>query len=179
MPTALETVKESNKIAKIFFAFSKWAVLHRKTAHFVRQNDSFCATKRPILTRKMSHFESGKNVKKTQVSCFQRFKTSAKFACTRPPDFNFRTMALSEAQNALFVHFFQHPAAFHRMRLRVLRKPCRQRRGIDSSRLFARQNTINSKIVLLLRRLFVTLHQITKRKTCKRKLRTRSSSSGT
>jgi hypothetical protein len=54
----------------------------------------------------MSHFESPENVKKIQVTCFQRFKTSPYFAHTRPPDFNFRKMALTEAQIEIFVRSF-------------------------------------------------------------------------
>jgi hypothetical protein len=76
-------------------------------AHFARQNESFCATKWAILMCKMSRFESGKNVKKTQVLPFQAIRASSYFACTRPSDFYFRTMALTEGKNELFVSFFQ------------------------------------------------------------------------
>jgi hypothetical protein len=55
----------------------------------------------------MNHFGRQKNVKKTQDACFQHIITFSKFACTRPSDFYFKTMALSEAQNALFVSKIQ------------------------------------------------------------------------
>ena len=73
---------------------------------FARQNESFCSAKWAILECKMSHFESPENIKKIQVTCFQRFKTSPYFAHTRPPDFNFRKMALTEAQIEIFVRSF-------------------------------------------------------------------------
>jgi hypothetical protein len=75
-------------------------------AHFVRQNEPFCAAKKAIFKRKMSHFESSKNVKKIQVACCQLFKTLSYFARTRPSDFYFRTMALSEGKNEIFVRSF-------------------------------------------------------------------------
>ena len=75
-------------------------------AHFVRQNEPFCAAKKAIFKRKMSHFESPKNVKKIQVACCQLFKTLSYFAHTRPSDFYFRTMALSEGKNEIFVRSF-------------------------------------------------------------------------
>ena len=56
---------------------------------------------------KMSRFESGKNVKKTQVPPFQAIRASSYFARTRPSDFYFRTMALTEDFFALFVRIFQ------------------------------------------------------------------------
>ena len=165
------------KTKKKFSSFSKWLILHRKMGHSARQNDSFGKVKWAVLKCKMGHFASVKNVKKIQVLRFQYFIKLSKFAHTRPSDFNFRTMALSEAQIGLFVYFFQKLAAAPLVHTDTLRKRSMTCRSIDIGRLFTRQNTINSKIVLLLRRLFVTLHQITKSKTCKRKLRTRSNSS--
>jgi len=76
-------------------------------ARFARQNESFCPTKWPVLKRKMSRFESLFFVKKLQLACFQRFRKPSYFARTRPSDFNFETMALTEAKNEIFVSFFQ------------------------------------------------------------------------
>ena len=76
-------------------------------AHSARQNDSFCATKWPILKCKMSHFASHVFVKKLQVACFQCFRRLAYFARTRPSDFYFRMLPFSEAKIELFVSFFQ------------------------------------------------------------------------
>ena len=55
----------------------------------------------------MSHFESPKNVKKIQVLSYQAVRTLSKFARTRPSDFYFRMMALTEGQIALFVKLIQ------------------------------------------------------------------------
>lgn len=55
---------------------------------------------------KMAHSESLFFVKKTQVLCFQLFRTLSYFACTRPSDFNFRTMAFLKAEIKHFVRFF-------------------------------------------------------------------------
>ena len=76
-------------------------------ARFARQNESFCPTKWPVLKRKMSRFESLFFVKKLQLACFQCFRKPSYFARTRPSDFNFETMALTEAKNEIFVSFFQ------------------------------------------------------------------------
>ena len=76
-------------------------------AHFVRQNEPFCAAKKAIFKRKISHFESPKNVKKIQVACCQLFKTLSYFAHTRPSDFYFEMMAFTEGKNEVFVKLFQ------------------------------------------------------------------------
>ena len=55
----------------------------------------------------MSHFESLKNVKKIQELSYQAVRTLSYFACTRPSDFYFRMMALTEGQIALFVKLIQ------------------------------------------------------------------------
>ena len=56
----------------------------------------------------MSHFESRKNVKKRQVVRFQTVRTFSYFARTRPSDFYFEKMALTEGKNELFVLIFQN-----------------------------------------------------------------------
>ena len=75
-------------------------------AHFIVQNDSFRRTKRAVLESKMNRFGSVQSVKKLQVFSFQFLTTFARFACTSPSDFYFRTMAFSEAKNDTFVYFF-------------------------------------------------------------------------
>ena len=56
----------------------------------------------------MSHSESAKNVKKTQVVCSQRLTALSYFACTRPSDFYFRTMAFTDGFFGLFVNIIQN-----------------------------------------------------------------------
>jgi len=51
VPTALETVKESNKIAKITFRFFKMG-------RFTSQNGPFCSAKRFILRDETAHFDA-------------------------------------------------------------------------------------------------------------------------
>ena len=56
---------------------------------------------------KMGHFASSFFVKKTQELRFQIIRTFARFACTQPSVFYFEKKASTEAQNELFVLFFQ------------------------------------------------------------------------
>ena len=77
-------------------------------AHSALQNDSFCSTEWAISKCKMIHFEGPVFVKKIQGLSTQPFRRFAKFACTRPSDFYFEKMALSEAKNEHFVHFFHN-----------------------------------------------------------------------
>ena len=110
------------------------AILQRKTAHFAHQNDSFCLTKWAVLEFKMGHFERVENVKKTQGACRQHVRTSSYFACTRPSDFNFRTMALTEGKNGCFVRFFdsESVAGIHQTKMAA---PC-QRQPLNWFLLF-------------------------------------------
>ena len=61
--------KQTTCVFFTFFRLSKWLILHAKTAHFARQNESFCAAERAILRCKMSHFEK----RKEKSSGFGRF----------------------------------------------------------------------------------------------------------
>ena len=89
------------------FRFSKWLILHRKTARSAVQNDSFCQAEWAISACRMSHFESVENVKKTQVVYHQRFMTFSYFACTRPPDFYFGEPAVISYNKCYFVSIIQ------------------------------------------------------------------------
>ena len=55
----------------------------------------------------MSHFESPKNVKKTQVVCFQLFITFSYFARTRPSAFYFGKRAVISYNKCYFVSIIQ------------------------------------------------------------------------
>ena len=88
-------------------------------ARFAVQNDSFCRAEWAFFACKMSHFESPKNVKKTQVVCFQRLITFSYFACTRPSDFYFGKTAVISYNKCYFVNIIQHSS----QRQRQGRKP--------------------------------------------------------
>ena len=77
-------------------------------ARSAAQNDSFCRAKRAVFACRMSHFESPKNVKKTQVACSQRFRTFSYFARTRPSAFYFGKMACISYNKCYFVSIIQH-----------------------------------------------------------------------
>ena len=90
---------------------AKWAIrliLRRKTARFAAQNESFCRAKRAFFACRMSHFESPKNVKKTQVVFSQCFRTFSYFARTRPSAFYFGKMACISYNKCYFVSIIQH-----------------------------------------------------------------------
>ena len=99
--------KNRTKHEDFSFLFSKWLILHRKTARSAVQNDSFCQAEWAISACRMSHFESAENVKKTQVAFPQYFITVSKFACTRPSAFYFGEPALFSYNKCYFVSIIQ------------------------------------------------------------------------
>ena len=105
--------KNRTKHEYFSFLFSKWLILHRKTARSAVQNDSFCQAEWAISACRMSHFESSENVKKTQVVCHQRFMTFSYFACTRPPVFYFGEPAVISYNKCYFVSIIQRFPIHH------------------------------------------------------------------
>ena len=85
-------------------------------ARSAAQNDSFCRAKWAVFACKMSHFESPKNVKKTQVVCSQYVITFSYFAHTRPPVFYFGKMACISYNKCYFVSIIQHLHSHHLQR---------------------------------------------------------------
>ena len=77
-------------------------------AHSAVQNESFCQAEWPVFESKMSHFESLKNVKKTQAIRSQLFITFSYFARTRPSAFYFGKMACISYNKCYFVSIIQH-----------------------------------------------------------------------
>ena len=85
-------------------------------ARSAAQNDSFCRAKWAFFVCRMSHFESPKNVKKTQVVCFQPLITFSYFARTRPSAFYFGKMASISYNKCYFVSIIQHSPDRHLQR---------------------------------------------------------------
>jgi len=108
--------KNETKHGDFSFRFSKWLILRGKMARSAAQNDSFCRAKRAVFACRMSHFESPKNVKKTQVACSQRFRTFLYFARTRPSAFYFGKMACISYNKCYFVSIIQHLQSHHLQR---------------------------------------------------------------
>ena len=108
--------KNRTKHEDFSFRFSKWPILRGKMARSAAQNDSFCRAKRAVSACRMSHFESPKNVKKTQVVCFQPLITFSYFAHTRPSDFYFGKMACISYNKCYFVSIIQRLQSHHRLK---------------------------------------------------------------
>ncbi len=92
-------------------------------ARSAAQNDSFCRAKRAVFACRMSHFESPKNVKKTQVAFSQRFRTFSYFARTRPSVFYFGKMACISYNKCYFVSIIQHSPDRHLQRKKHVSHP--------------------------------------------------------
>ena len=108
--------KNRTKPGFFSFRFSKWLILRGKMARSAAQNDSFCRAKRAVFACRMSHFESPKNVKKTQVVCSQHVITFSYFACTRPPAFYFGKRAVISYNKCYFVSIIQRLQSHHLQR---------------------------------------------------------------
>ena len=108
--------KKGTKHEVLPFRFSKWLILRCKMARSAAQNESFCRAKRAVFACRMSHFESPKNVKKTQVVRFQRFITFSYFAHTRPSAFYFGKMACISYNKCYFVSIIQRLQSHHLQR---------------------------------------------------------------